>query len=209
MRRSSSPARRVPLAVATSVLLHAGLGLAWLLQRTPPPLAEPPTINVTLITPQLRPRQEVRPEPIVDRPAVAARVAEPPSSSASPAASPFAPQIGSATTTRVSPPSPEPGGGLAAFGRAMAARSGCRDPERLTDAERDRCTALVMAAPERRAREMNPYMRAGEHVALMAEVRHRENTAPRMSCESSRNLDPTCPNALPDNRPSDYALPRD
>jgi hypothetical protein len=98
---------------------------------------------------------------------------------------------------------------LVGFGRALAARAGCREPERLTDAERERCTGLVMAAPERRIRETNPHFRVAEHVAVMAKVRRAENTAPRMSCEGYRNLEPTCPNLLPDNKPEDFESPRD
>ncbi len=66
-----------------------------------------------------------------------------------------------------------------------------------------------MAAPDRRVRETNPYIRMGEHVAVMAKVRRAENTGYRASCEAMRNLDPTCPNVLPDNLPRDFELPRD
>ena len=66
-----------------------------------------------------------------------------------------------------------------------------------------------MAAPERRIRETNPHFRVAEHVAVMAKVRRAENTVPRMSCEGYRNLEPTCPNLLPDNKPEDFEPPRD
>ena len=116
---------------------------------------------------------------------------------------------GTPTRSEGAPASPAAPTDLSAFGRALAARTGCNDPERLTDAERERCAERVMATPEQRMKETNAYIRIGEHVEIMGELRRRENTATRMSCEGHRNLEPSCPNFLPDNHPKDYEHPRD
>ena len=91
----------------------------------------------------------------------------------------------------------------------MASRTGCRDLSRLSEAERARCVELVMAAPDRGLREVNGYARVAEHAGIMAGVRRAENTSERMSCERTRNFDPTCPNMLPDNKDRDFEFPRD
>lgn len=107
--------------------------------------------------------------------------------------------------TQAQTPAPTPD--LSGFGRALARRSGCRDYERLSPAERAICDERLASAPEIRVREANPYVLVGEHVELMAGVRRAENNG-RLSCDLSRNFDPTCPNKLPDNLARDYERPK-
>lgn len=102
---------------------------------------------------------------------------------------------------------PAPSPPLTALGRALATRDGCREPERLSDIERRACESRLAAAPLIRLRESNPYAIVNDQVALMSGVRRRENSQ-RFGCELSRNLDSTCPNALPDNKPIDYERPK-
>lgn len=218
-RRPARPVRRSAraLAVAAALALHAGLGASWLLQRTEPPAPPTPTFDVSLalpLPPPEPPRREAEPEREDDEPSAVPAVAR--AAAPRPSLAPMTEGLVAATEPAVGAPSPgqpapvsmeaEPAG--EALRGALAARLNCRDLDRLSAAERERCTQRVMAAPEREIRG-TIYARVQEHAAIMADVRRRENTGYRASCEYSRNLDSTCPNALPNNLARDFERPRE
>lgn len=198
------------VAVGASVVLHAALIGAWLLRR-PEPMPRPAaTIDVVLVAPRRTHPPMVDVEAaspaVTEETAPAFRTIPQDTSSPTPAAGPQAAILPSSGVPSVVAPSASD---LSGLGRALVARAGCRELQRFSEAERARCTEFVMAAPERRLRETNPYIRVGEHASVMAQVRRAENTAERMSCQRTRNFDPTCPNMLPENLARDFEVPRD
>jgi hypothetical protein len=204
-RRSAGKA----IAVGMSLAVHGALLGAWLAQRTPALFTEPPAVEVWLIPPVAR--EEPRPEPAAAAPpseaAPPAAVLPRPTTAESPGALPppaFQAAPGADAPMGDSGKRPVVSGEVRA---ALAARLGCRDPQ--TAEERARCAERIAAAPEVRLAETRPYFRMREHVAVMAEVRRRENTGYRLSCESMRNLTAYCPNFLPENLPEDFELPKD
>lgn len=214
MSRVEAKRDRVALVVGAvaSLALHGSLGVAWLLQRSTATVPEPPAFNLALVKP---PR--VTSEPERETPS---RFAD-----ASPRRTPRTPIVASSEASAsdlngpapkadgVAPPSPTPGTlapsprPMLGLGRALAARGGCLEVERLDADQRRACEDRLATAPPAKLPEGNPYVLVDEHAAVMARVRRQENRG-RFSCDLMRNLDPTCPNALPDNQPQDYERPK-
>lgn len=200
-----------------SVALHAALLVGWLM-RPPPPLEPPAVVEVALLPPDFAratpPEPQAAPQPsAAQAPAEAVDVVRPREAPAAAPASPItvAPAAPQAPAAAPLAPGAAPGPAGATTPAplsGLAARMVCQDLDALSAADRERCTQLVMAAPERAVRGTR-YARMQEHAAVMAKVRRAENTGYRQSCEALRNFDTTCPSALPDNLPDDFVLPRD
>lgn len=194
-------------AVAASLILHGALLAAWVLRRPepqPPPL---PAVDVLLAPePAANSPEVTASEPNTSEPA--AKAVRPRPAQAASAASPLTSAPAVAPAPAAAPLAPSPGSVPGALRSALAARLGCRNPDRLDPESRRHCEDQLAATPEV-AVKSEPYFRMQEHVAVMAKVRRTENTGYRASCEAVRNLDPSCPNALPDNLPRDFELPKD
>ncbi len=206
LAQNASTIRGWLAGAAVSFAVHGALVGAWLSRQPPAPTPESVAIDVALV--DLAEPEPRRPENTPELTTATATAAA--SSLSIPTGGP---RKGVAAVTS----NPEGGGGaigpaqspdaIVGLGQALDARRGCLEAD--SRETRERCAERLASATGAAGRETNRYVRIGDQVALMAQVRRAENTAERMSCERTRNFDPDCPNTLPDNKPDDYILTRE